>query len=44
MENNRKSAKVSLNSLRPELQVEDEDVEGKPFLKEPINNYYKGHR
>ena len=42
MENNRKSAKVSLNSLRPELQVEDEDVEGKPFLKEPIN--YKGRR
>ena len=45
MENNRKlSKKVSLNCMRPELQVDDEDVEGNPSLRDPVNNYYHGHR
>ena len=39
MENNRKSAKVSL-----EPKVEDKDVEGKPFIRQTSNNYYQGRR
>ena len=39
MENNRKSAKVSL-----EPKVEDKDVEGKPFMRQTSNNYYNGRR
>ena len=46
MENNRKlSSKVSLNCMRPEIQVDDEDVEGNPSLQDPIkSSYYHGHR
>ena len=44
MENNRKSEKVLLNSSKPELQVEDKDVEVNPFIRQNSNNYYHGHR
>ena len=41
MENNRKlSSKVSLNCMKPELQEDDEDVEGNL----PKNNYFNGRK